>query len=295
MMVLFLPETARSIVANGSRPAKGINKPLVPLVAPKARDVAMAESISGVPIREGHRKFPNPLAALKLLRIPGTAIILVAYGINYTVYCCLQASLSTLFVDIYGVSGLVAGLVYIPFGVAVALSAFATGRLLDISYKKTAAENGISIVKSKETDLKAFPIERARLRTVILSVALSAFLVMGYGWALQARVSMAVPLVLQFFIGLTIQGIFTALNTLLVDLHQDCPSTAQAACNFVRCEMAAACLAALDALIRRIGPGWSFLLFGVTLFIEFLMLLLLQLRGMKWRHARSEVRYLGHD
>jgi hypothetical protein len=96
---------------------------------------------------------------------------------------------------------------------------------------------------------------------------------------------LAVPLVLQFFIGLTIQGIFTALNTLLVDLHPDCPSTAQAACNFVRCEMAAACLAALDALIRSIGPGWSFLLLGFAIFLEFLMLLLLQLRGMRWRRA----------
>ncbi|KAH6842229.1 major facilitator superfamily domain-containing protein [Chaetomium sp. MPI-CAGE-AT-0009] len=285
MMILFLPETARNIVANGSRPAKGIDKPLVPLIAPKVARVA--ESISSVPTREGHRKIPNPLAALKLLRIPGTTIILVAYGINYTVYCCLQASLSTLFVGIYGVSGLVAGLVYIPFGVAVALSAFATGRLLDFNYKKTAAESGISIIKTKETDLKDFPIERARLRTVILTVALSAFLVIGYGWALQARVTMAVPLVLQLFIGLTIQGVFTALNTLLVDLHPDCPSTAQAACNFVRCEMAAACLAALDALIRSIGPGWSFLRLGTTLFLEFLMLLLLQLRGMKWRYARS--------
>ncbi|EAQ90392.1 hypothetical protein CHGG_02327 [Chaetomium globosum CBS 148.51] len=283
-MALFLPETARSIVANGSRSAKGINKPLVPLVAPNEERVV--DSTSEVLTREERRKIPNPLTALKLLRNPSTAIVLVAYGINYTVYCCLQASLSTLFVDIYGVSGLVAGLVYIPFGVAVALSAFATGRLLDLSYKKTAAQNGISIVESKETDLKDFPIEFARLRNVIWSVALSALLVMGYGWTLQARVTMAVPLVLQFLIGLTIQGVFTALNTLLVDLHPDCPSTAQAACNFVRCEMAAACLAALDASMTSIGPGWSFLLFGATLFLEFLMLLLLQLKGLKWRHAR---------
>ena len=41
------------------------------------------------------------------------------------------------------------------------------------------------------------------------------------------------PLVFRFFIGLTIQMVFTALNTLLVDTHLDCPSTSQAACNFV--------------------------------------------------------------
>ncbi|KAL2015461.1 hypothetical protein VTK56DRAFT_5386 [Thermocarpiscus australiensis] len=213
--------------------------------------------------RDGHRKFPDPLTALKLLRHPGTAIIVVAYGINYMVYCCLQASLSTLFV--------------------VALSAFATGRLLNLSYDRTAAEMGVSVSKGHATDLRDFPIERARLRTVNFRVAMSAALVMGYGWALQAGLSMAVPLVLQLFIGLTIQMVFTALNTLLVDLHASCPSTAQAACNFVRCEMAAACLAGLDALFRRFGPGWSFVLLGSTLLLVFLMLLLLQLKGMKWR------------
>ncbi|KAK4038404.1 major facilitator superfamily domain-containing protein [Parachaetomium inaequale] len=281
VMAPFLPEMARSIVGNGSSPAKSINKALVPLMSPKKTQAA--ESSPAAPPREESRKFPNPLAALKLLRIPGTAIILLTYGINYTVYCCLQASLSTLFVNIYHVSGLVAGLVYLPFGVAVALSDLATGRLLDFNYKRTAAESGINVKEREATDLNNFPIECARLRTVNLRVALSAVLVVGYGWALQARVSMAAPLVLQFLIGLTIQVVFTALNTLLVDLHPECRSTAQAACNFVRCEMAATCLAGLDAMIQRLGPGWSFLLFGATLGLEFLMLLLVQLRGMKWR------------
>lgn len=43
----------------------------------------------------------------------------------------LQASLSTLFLDIYGLSSLASGLIYIPFGVACAVSALATGQLLD--------------------------------------------------------------------------------------------------------------------------------------------------------------------
>jgi MFS family permease len=284
-MVVFLPETARSIVGDASVPANGINKALIPSLSPK--HAPGREDSYYVSLQEGSRKFPNPLASLKLLRFPDTAIILVAYGINYTVYCCLQASLSTLFVDIYHVSGLVAGLIYLPFGVACALTAFGTGRLLDINYRKTAAESGIIVKEGESTDLKDFPIERARLRTVTFSVALSAVFVMGYGWLLQARTSMAAPLVLQFFIGLTIQTVFTALNTLLVDIHPDCPSTAQAACNFVRCEMAAACLAALDILLRRLGPGWSFVLFGTTLFLVVLMLLLLQLKGLKWRQSRS--------
>jgi hypothetical protein len=280
---MLLPETARSIVGNACIPAEGINKALLPALSPRRvqRDDEGSQGALG-----GGWHIPNPLATLKLLRFRDTAIVLIAYGINYTVYCCVQASLSTLFVDIYHVSGLVAGMIYLPFGVACALTAFTTGRLLDLGYRKTAAETGIVVEKDKATDLREFPIERARLRYVGFSVVLSAMFVMGYGWLLQARVSMVAPLVLQFFIGLTIQMVFTALNTLLVDVHPDCPSTAQAACNFVRCELAAACLAALDAMLQRLGPGWSFMIFGAALFLEALMLVLLQAKGMVWRQSR---------
>lgn len=283
-MVVFLPETARSVVGNASVPAKGINKALVPLLSPTR--VQGDKEDPNTTVRRGGWHFPNPWATLQLLRFPDTAIVLIAYGINYTVYSCVQASLSTLFVDIYHVSGLAAGMIYLPFGVACALTAFMTGRLLDFSYRKTAAESGIVVEKGKAADLRDFPIERARLRYVRYSVVLSAVFVMGYGWLLQARVSMAAPLVLQFFIGLTIQMVFTALNTLLVDIHPECPATAQAACNLVRCELAAACLAALDAMLQRLGPGWSFMLFGIALLLEALMLILLQMKGMGWRQSR---------
>lgn len=280
-MVVLLPETARSIVGNGTVPAKEISKPLIPVLCPRQT----MESTCDVSARESPRKIPNPLASLRLLRFPESALVLVAYGINYAVYCCLQASLSTLFVEIYQVSGLVAGLIYIPFGVACAITAFATGKLLDINYRKTAAECGIPVRKGEATDLRNFPIERARLGTMKLSVALSAAFIMGYGWLLQEHTPMAAPLVMQFLIGLTIQAIFTALNTLLVDIHPTRPSTAQAACNFVRCEMAAACLAALDPLLRSVGPGWTFVLFGATLGLVVLMLLVVELKGMKWRQS----------
>ena len=287
LMAVVLPETARSIVGDGSRPTPGLNTPLSNLLSPKHARVQHTDAPLLLPQRDS-RTFPNPLASLKLLRFPDTAIILVAYGINYTVYCCLQASLSTLFVEVYQVSGLVAGLVYIPFGVGCAVTAFATGKLLDFNYRKTAAECGIPVEKGKATSTTDFPIERARLRTVKLSVALSGAFIMGYGWLLQARTPMAWPLVLQFFIGTTIQTLFTAFNTLLVDIHPECPSTAQAACNFVRCEMAAACLAALDPLLRRLGPGWTFVLFGVTMSLVVTMIFLLERKGMKWRQSRSQ-------
>lgn len=215
---------------------------------------------------------------------------MVVYGVAYSTYSCLQASLSSLFLDIYEISGLASGLIYIPFGVACALSAFATGKLLDRNFRKTAAEVGAPVTRNKADDLSSFPIEKARLRTIVPLVSLSACLIVAYGWQLRAGIVMAGPLVTQFFIGLTIQTMFTAMGTLLVDVNQECPSTAQAACNLVRCEIAAGYLAALDPLLRAIGPGWTFLLVAVIVFFSAIMLLVLQWKGLSWRQNRSEVK-----
>lgn len=227
----------------------------------------------------------NPVAALRLARRPGTAVILVSYGLGYATYSCLQASLSTLFLDVYNISGLASGLIYMPFGVACALSALGTGKLLDRNYQCTAAEVGITAVgKTNSSDIVDFPIERARLRMITWLIAASACLIATYGWQLQTSgVSMAGPLVTQFFIGLTVQSMFTALNTLLVDLHQDEPSTAQAGCNLFRCEMAAGLLAAVDMLLRMLGPGWTFVIFAWLILAAFGMLAVLRRKGMQWR------------
>jgi hypothetical protein len=243
-IALFLPETSRGIVGNGCVEARGINRPLLPFLLPKVA----ATTMDGAPDQKKDQGSAsmNPLMSIKLLRSTGTALVVVSYGVGYATYSCLQASLSSLFLNIYEIAGLVSGLIYIPFGIACALSAFATGRLLNRNFRKTATELGFPVTQNKAEDLSTFPIEKARLRTVVPLVSFSACLIIAYGWQLQAGVNMAGPLVTQFFVGLTLQTMFTALSTLLVDVNQECPSTAQAACNLVRCEMAAGYLAVLE-------------------------------------------------
>lgn len=283
-IAVFLPETNRVIVGNGSVRPRGVNRPWLPLLIPNAAAKSAQEDCVAPDQEKPQTRGPvNPFASIKLLRSPGNAFMMTAFGVGYATCSCLQASLSSLFLDIYNISGLASGLIYIPFGVACALSAFATGKLLDRNFRKTATELGVPVTRNKADNLSTFPIEKARLRTIVPLVSLSACLMIAYGWQLKAGVVMAGPLVTQFFIGLTIQTMFTALSTLLVDVNQDCPSTAQAACNLVRCEMAAGYLAALDPLLRAIGPGWTFLLFSAIVLLSAIMLLSLQWKGLHWR------------
>ncbi|KUI53189.1 Quinidine resistance protein 3 [Cytospora mali] len=94
---------------------------------------------------------------------------------------------------------------------------------------------------------------------------------------------MAVPLVLQFLIGFTNQPLYNSLNTLLVDYHPGRSASVQAANNLVRCELAAAGLAVLDVMIRKMGPGWCFVVFAALHGVTLPVLFLLERKGMSWR------------
>lgn len=152
-------------------------------------------------------RIPNPLNLLLLLRDPATSVIIFTIGIYYTIYSCLQASLSSLFIEIHDTSDLVSGLIYLPFGIACAIGAFATclspaafcsiyhiqstptngppGKILDIDYRHTAEKHGITVDKTKDHSLNKFPIEEARLRSLKYSLVLCCLIIIGYGWSLK--------------------------------------------------------------------------------------------------------------
>lgn len=100
---------------------------------------------------------------------------------------------------------------------------------------------------------------------------------------------MAVPLVLQFLIGLPVQGIFTAIGTLLVDTHPGKPASAQAANNFIRCATAGAGLAIFEPALGRLGPGWTFVVAAASGLVAAALLFWVRESGLSWRR-RSRLR-----
>ncbi|ROV96974.1 hypothetical protein VSDG_04160 [Cytospora chrysosperma] len=158
-----------------------------------------------------------------------------------------------------------------------------SGRVVNRDYRITAKANGMVIDRLGGDDLSAFPIEHARLRTHKYAIAICAPLIAVYGWVLQLKTNMAVPLVLQFLIGYTNQVLYTSLNTLMVDYHPDRSASVQAANNLVRCELAAVGLAVLDIMIRKMGPGWCFVVFAILHGVTLPVLFLLERRGIAWR------------
>lgn len=91
-MVLFLPETSRGIVRNGSiKPSKYLRLPVSGVMRHwKESDVVPKNKL----------EIPNPLKSLRILVRKDNAVVIAACGILYAIYTCINTSLSILFVDI---------------------------------------------------------------------------------------------------------------------------------------------------------------------------------------------------
>ena len=82
------------------------------------------------------------------------------------------------------------------------------GKIIDRDYKKTAASIGFTVDKVRGDDLTNFPIEVARLRSVFYFLFVVVASTAGYGWAIQSRTHLSVPLIMQFLCGLATTGAF---------------------------------------------------------------------------------------
>lgn len=261
---LTCPETGRNVVGNGSVPPQGWNmtffewrrlrkeensaESLSRTVTADGRRLAQAELAKGRKLR-----WPNPLKTVHIIMEKDMAVVLFYNALIYTAFYDLVASIPELFREIYSYNDLQIGLCYIPFGAGCALASYINGKMLDYNYKKIAREIGFTIDRKHGDNLRQFPIERARLGIIWPLLAFGLSCMLCYGWVLEQRVNLAVPLVLQFFIGLCVNGSFNILGTLVVDLYPQSPSTATAANNLVRCFIGAGGTGIISIMIEKVS------------------------------------------
>ena len=192
-IIFFLPETSRNIVGNGSgRPATHLRLP-PPISSTKFMHHWNKEDGAG-PARSSARHIPNPLISLKILLRKDNAVVALAGGLNYAVYTCVIATLSTLFIEIYRLNEWQAGLIYLPLGLGGTVSTFFSGALLDNAYRRARTKRGLSADRVKGDDLDNFPVEKARLNVMWVPLLVIALSVIAYGWVLDYKqVCHAIP------------------------------------------------------------------------------------------------------
>jgi multidrug resistance protein len=284
LLVVFLPETNRQLVGNGNKKPTGLNVSL----SEQLQRSKHSRYENGPLMQRPIFRVPNPLTSLVLIFHRDAAIILATNAVFYMKYSCVQASLASLFQNIYGLSVLQSGLCYLSFGFATAIASWGVGQISNYDYRQTARHHGLSVDRRRGDEIKEFPIEKARLRTIWLYIFVSATSTIGYGWTLQRRSSIAAPLILQFLIGLAVTGIFNACNTLIVDLNSSQPAAASASVSITRCAAAAVGVSVQQVLFDAIGPGFTFTIIGCLCLSTVPLLWLERQKGWGWRLQKSQ-------
>jgi len=293
---LTVPETGRNVVGNGSVPPQGWNMPLIEWFKLWRQEkkhglsrtaTAQSRRLAQEQLAKGRKlRWPNPLKTIHIILEKDMAVVLFYNSLLYTAFYDIVASIPQLFQEIYHFNDLQIGLCYLPFGCGCALASVINGRMLDRNYKRVAKQIGFSIDRKRGDDLRHFPIERARLELIWPMISLGLACYLCYGWVLEKNANLAAPLVLQFFIGLCVNGGFNILSTLVVDLYPQSPSTATAANNLVRCFMGAAGTAIINIMISSMGRGWCFTFISLVC-IAFMPLLWVEMKwGPVWREER---------
>lgn len=313
LMIFLLPETARSVVGDGSegqRLEKTGWREFVLLgprwdqrrgseaehgegggkescgMAPGEKEVVKTQGQAASDAMKAKKIFvvPNPFSCLSIILSRDTALVLWLASCNYAVWYCVTASIPQIYADIYGWSELNIGLAYLPAAITIFASGFITGPWNNYKYKKTAREEGVP-VDSHRVD--GFPIEKARARQLWPSFFCTHLGIAGLGWAVQQRAHPAVPLVIQAITGCIQSTLFFAFNTLLVDVHPDRPSTASAAASLVRSGLSGIGVAILQPLTNALGWGWYFTLIALVVgCLQGVGIIVLLRWGRGWREQR---------
>lgn len=297
LYALFMPETCRSIVGDGSIRPHPFYRTFWQLMKESYRrrkakssgnDLALQQTTSRVSQRQKlDIKRPNPLRSLTILCETEMFLLLMYSSIVFANFYAVATAMSSQFPTIYGFDQLTVGLLYLPLGGGSIMAAVFMGKFVNWNYRRHCKKLGIPFERTRQQDLSAFPIEKARLEVGIPPLLLSGFVLLGWGWALQYRVHLAVPCVLLFLMGAGMIGFSNTTNTLIVDINPGNAGAATASNNLTRCLVGAAATAVIDPMIKGIGSGWAFVILGLLQLGGAPILFLIMKNGIKWRQAKE--------
>ncbi|KAI8188388.1 Itaconate transport protein [Colletotrichum sp. SAR 10_75] len=265
-IIVFLPETMRSIAGNGAIRLKGpVYKPLI-----------------------------------RLFREKDLVINLIWGGFVYAIWNMVTTSTTPVFKARFPfLNELLLGVAFLPNGFGTIVGSVLAGKLLTRDYKAISAEYKATHNMREDEELSPkdippdFPLEKVRLQRLPWIVALFTASITGYGFSLAYPAAtsrpgwIALPLVLQFLIAASANAIFALNQTIISDLCPGQGASATAINNLVRCGLAALGVAFAEQMINAVGPGTAFLVLALVVIAVSPIQVLNQYRGPKWRADRA--------
>jgi multidrug resistance protein len=289
LLILLLPETLRSIVANGSRmPSNPMGR--YPLCFyQKFTNIKWNPESTPPQISKRYIDLTGPF---RILTSKHAAPIIAFLAIYYAVWQMSITVMSTLFKDRYGLVETQIGLTFIANGAGSMFGTLLTGKILDIDYRRMKSksetlsaqgnlETSKDVSDSTANSDNHFSLEKARLRLIPIFSLLQCGSILLFGWTIQYpdRVHIAVPIVSTFITGWTAVSTQSAIMTYLVDVFSDRSAAASASLNLARCLFAAGGTSIIMPMVNGIGVG---LAFTICVALQFFALLGV---GVQWRYG----------
>ncbi|KAJ5281524.1 hypothetical protein N7478_006896 [Penicillium angulare] len=276
IILLFIPETHRSHVEDGSVLLPRYLRPPLPFLEPSG-------------MRKDHPlqkpKFKIDIIGPFLIMKELDVMCCILYpGICYTVWQMSIVAASTIYARDYGLSELHIGLTYIANGIGSLCGSLLVGKMLDIDYQKQLRRESEG-VKAPPKEVRK--IEHARIRAVRIPIIIFIATTIAFGWTVRYHVHIAAPITLSFFVGGFDTCILAAFSTLVVDLFEKKSFGATASMNLARCLLATAGTSAIEPMIQAVGTGWAFTILGLICLVTSPLVLAEYRFGTEWRDKRK--------
>lgn len=289
-MLVLLPETLRSLVANGSSVPSASNiMAKYPLAVYQKLTTVEWDPKDTPP--QAPRKHVDLTGPFRILVSKHAAPIIMFLAIYYAVWQMSITAMSSLFKQNYGLSETQIGLTFIANGVGSMVGTLITGKILDLDYRKVKAKFEAQSDPEgtrRTVEEKDFPLEKARLRLVPIFACLQCLSLILFGWTIQYTVHIAVPIISTFITGWTVVSMQSVIMTYLVDVFHERSAAASASINLARCLFAAGGTSFVMPLINAVGAGVTFTICAAVQFVSLISPLIQWKFAATWRRVAEE-------
>lgn len=262
-IVFCMPETLRSLVGNGSAYA---HQPWISI--PKLRTKPCTDSKVPKAPRPSFRKF------MQLLKYPPHLIVSFNGAFQFAGLYGMYISFPTVWIEGYKFKTSQVGYAFLVPGISMFVASIVVGRLSDFMRKKAIANS---------PDGKVAPERRIAIQIPGFIIAAAGKIM--FGWFTQNRVHPAAGLFGSALASIGVSVVFVTSTSFQTECDPAQTASLVALGGFLRNVAAAICAAIIGGILDGMGWGWAFTGLGILDLICIPGIVLIMIRGPKFREA----------
>ncbi|KAJ1961805.1 hypothetical protein GGI12_003033 [Dipsacomyces acuminosporus] len=243
-----------------------------------------------IPAKRSFRDGSNPFLTMAYLRYPNIAIICFQLAMIFGMMFGVSSVSPLAFQGIYGLNQGTTGLCFLGMGIGNVVGAFAGGRITDWQIGRTKKAQLTEVSLKTEDAQNARVSMEIRLQTTWIGGVIFLVGVYTVGWFVQARLKLVAVIAAEFLIGVGTSFQFNQMSSYFIDLFPTSAASITSVQNFARNLWAGICIEILPTMIRNIGWGPTFTIFGSLALIGSILVEFVAMKGeyMRTRFGFAE-------